>query len=324
MSDYDWGEIEAALASAKERTLRSERGRAVRSPEQRTILQRYNDRIGARLVAEDRSDLDQIREQYQAEGRRFNEAEKDMAIERSSGRLAVLRSRVAASREATEDIMSRRSQAPDSKLRRDWIVLDVARSIRLQDDTVIDNRGTALESWANRAKVESAWPHLHGLGHDAGVGFVFLWTNPYSHTVILDVQSWIALNGFCTAGADSYFLGGHYTDLIVSTGFQPSLPFDSGYPPVQPGQTVLVDEVSADGGGFLGLGEIRSRSVAGYYGMGYNGFTVPGGQVAAFEVGLNFLAGANNEGDAKADFSSGDFQVLCPAVGLTILWHIVL
>ena len=77
----------------------------VRSPEQTAILQHYNDRIGARLSAEDRSYLDQIREEYQAEGRRFNEAEKDRAIERSSGQLAMLQSSIAASREATEDIV---------------------------------------------------------------------------------------------------------------------------------------------------------------------------------------------------------------------------
>jgi hypothetical protein len=72
------------LASADEVGRPSGSGRSASSPEQTTILQRYNEKIGARLLAEDRSDLDQIREEYQAEGRRFNEAKKDMAICRAS------------------------------------------------------------------------------------------------------------------------------------------------------------------------------------------------------------------------------------------------
>lgn len=229
MSDYDWHEIEAALANAEDRGLLPERGRSVRSPEQTTILQHYNDRIVARLAAEDRSDLDQIREEYQAEGQRFNEAEKDRAIERSSGRLAMLQSSIAASREATEGIVSRRSQAPDSELRLDWITLDVARFFRVKAQTVLDERPgrePVLESWDNKAKVESAWQSVNHLGYESGgVGFVFLWTNPNSYSVVLDVQSWVALNGFCTAGSDSSFFGDNFTDLDVTTFLQPSLPF---------------------------------------------------------------------------------------------------
>jgi hypothetical protein len=329
MSDYDWDEIEAALASAEERGLLSERGRSLRSPEQTTILQRYNDRIGA-LAAEDRSDLDQIREEYQAEGRRFNEAEKDMAIERSSGRLAMLRSRVAASREATEDIMSRGSQAPDSKPRRDRIVLELARGIRTKGGlpgeahTVLDQRDSALEPWANRASVSDRWPsEIVGLArYEAGVGFPFVWTNPYPYSVVLDVESAVALNGFCYVGADP---GINTGGLDVTTFLQPSLPFDTGIPPFQSGQTVLAGRVSAYGGGYLGVGEIDSLNVAGYYGMSYHKFTVPGGQRAVFEAGSIFRAGSGHgHCHAEANFSSGDFQVMCPAVTLTILWHIVL
>jgi hypothetical protein len=321
VSDYDWKKIEAALASAEDRRLLPEKGRPIRSPEQTTILQHYYDRLGAGLAAEDRSDLDRIREEYQAEGQRFHEVEKDRAIERSSGRLAMLQSSIAASRDATEEIMSRKGQAPDSELLADWIVLDVARSIRFKGQTVIDKRGTgtALEPWDNKAKVESAWPSVNHLGYEAGVGFVFLWTNPNDYSVVLDVESWIALNGFCTAGADGSFIGDNSTVLDVITFLEPSLPLGSVYPPAQPGQTVVAGEVSADGGGFLGLGEIRSLSVAGYYGMYYHNLIVPGGGLAVFEVGSLFSAGATGDGFAKADFLSGDFQVMCPMVALTIV-----
>jgi hypothetical protein len=107
----------------------------------------------------------------------------------------------------------------------------------------------------------------------------------------------------------------------VLTFLQPSLPFGTViFPPDQSGQTVLAGEVSASGGGFLGLGEVDSQSVAGYYGMYYQNFVVPGGQLAVFEAGSIFSAGAGN-GDcsAQVDFLSGDFQVLCPIVDLIIV-----
>src|SRR5262249_53728046 len=155
--------IKSALARADDERFLSKRVHSVRSPEQTAILQRYDDRIGAKLTAKDRSDLDQIREAYQAEAQRFNEAEKNKAIERSAEQLAILQSSIAASREATEDIAPRKSQAPGSEQRRDWIVLDVARSVRLKGQTVIDERGTGttLGPWDNKAKVESAWPSVN-------------------------------------------------------------------------------------------------------------------------------------------------------------------
>jgi hypothetical protein len=321
MSDYDWNEIETALASTEDRWLLPERDRPVRSPEQTTILQNYRDRLGAGLAAADGSDLDQLREEYKTEGRRFNEAEKERAIERSSDRLAMLQSSIAASRGATEDIMSRRNQAADSELRRDWIVLDVARSIRLKARTVIDQRtgrGPVLAPWDNKVKVESAWSSIGDhLGlPTGGVGFVFLWTNPNSYSVVLDVESWVALNGFCTVGADGSFFGDSSTHLNVTTSLQPSLPSDPIYPPIQQTQNVTAEEVSADGGL---LGEIRSQSVAGYYGMYYHNFIVPGGQVAAFEVAALFNPEGPGDGSARADFLSGDFHVLCPMVAIAIV-----
>ena len=321
MTDYDWNAIEAALASAEAAAIRSESVRPVRSPKQSTILQQYTDRIGARLVAGDRGDLDQIREEYQEEERRLNEAEKDMALEQSSGRLAMLRSRVAASREATKSVASRKDRALGAELDPDRIVLDVASAIRLKGDTVLDNRGTgtALEPWANRASVASAWPSVDHLGYVAGVGFAFVWTNPSNNSVVIDVESFVALSGYCTVGAGSTFLGQNSTHLSVTAFLQPSLPFDPVYPPLQSGQTVLAEELSADGGGFLGLGEVRAANVAGYYGVFHQKLIVPGGQLAVFEAGAYFLAGATSDGSASADFASGDFLVLCPVVMLTIV-----
>jgi hypothetical protein len=155
------------------------------------------------------------------------------------------------------------------------------------------------------------------------VEFVFVWTNPYSWTVIVDVGSAVALNGFCKAGADATFLGINSISVRVATYLIPSLPFgpvEDIYPPAQPGTGVLAGEVEAGGEGFLGLGEVRNLSVAGYYGMYYQSFLVPGGGVAVFRVGAHFQAdAANGDCSAEVDFLRGDFLVMCPMVDLTML-----
>jgi hypothetical protein len=85
---------------------------------------------------------------------------------------------------------------------------------------------------------------------------VFL-ANPYPWSVVLNVASFVALNGFCYAGADSAIIGSNSVRVIVTTFLQPSLPLgDTVYPPFQSGQTVLAGEVSADEGGFLGSAKL--------------------------------------------------------------------
>jgi len=200
-------------------------------------------------------------------------------------------------------------------------VLDVARYIRVKRQTVIDERGegTVLEPWDNKVKVTSAWPSVDHLGYEAGAGFVFTWNNPNDYAVVIDVESWIALSGFCTAGADGGLFAYSSTSLSIGTFLQPTVPNGPIYPLPQPGQLASAGEVSAYGGGILGLGEVRSQNMAGYYGMWYNNLVVPAGELAIVEVGAEFLAGATGDGFAEADFASGDFHIFCPFVALSIV-----
>jgi hypothetical protein len=47
-------------------------------------------------------------------------------------------------------------------------------------------------------------------------------------------------------------------------------------------------------------------------------FAVPPGDVVVFEVAL-LLEYENDSGDIEADFESGDFQISCPVVVLSLL-----
>jgi hypothetical protein len=139
-SQYDWDEIVSALADAEKADIIPERGRPRRSLEETRILQRYGEWIRTKLAAEDRIYLDQIREEYQLERLRLSEAEKAAAVERSSEKLTLLLSRVAALREAAEDITSRRSQELDSRSHV-RIALERAGRTQRRRQSVISGRG---------------------------------------------------------------------------------------------------------------------------------------------------------------------------------------
>ena len=169
--------------------------------------------------------------------------------------------------------------------------------------------------WSNRAKMTDQWPSNLDGQYDAGLGFVFPWLNTSSHSVVLDVWAFVALNGVCSIGADSSFWGGNHIYMRVITFLQASL-IPS---PVYAGAAADVAELSADDGGFLGLGEVVTDNVSGSPIMNVPNFIVPAGKTAAFQAGLHVTAVADGDCFGNVDFVSGDFQVLCPYVQLVFV-----
>jgi hypothetical protein len=147
------------------------------------------------------------------------------------------------------------------------------------------------------------------------VEFVFAWLNTSSHSVVLDVGALVAQNGFCVVGADSTFFGYNNVYLRVRTFLRCSA-FSS---PVQAGEDAVVAEVLANDGGFGGLGEVEAENVAGSQSLNVHNFVVPGGKTALFQAGLDVTAYADGDCSASVDFSSGNFQVLCPFVQITFV-----
>lgn len=295
-SNYDRDEILAALAEAEEADSFAQRDRPRRSPEKARILQHHKDWIATKLTAEDRSHLDQIRGEHQAEGLRLAEADKASSVERSAGRLALLQSRVNALRAAAEDLPSASSHTLSSRSH-DRITLDTASSITWIGQTAL--AGTVEAPWASRARMTDAWPsNLEGQ-HEAGVTFFFFWRNPSSHSVVLEVWTSLAYIGFCRVGADGAIFGSNDVYLRASTFLGCSIPPS----PSQAGQQTIVAELLADEGGFLGLGEVETESVSGSDILTAHNFIVPGGAVAAFQSGMKFTAVGQGDCSATVNFA---------------------
>jgi hypothetical protein len=84
------------------------------------------------------------------------------------------------------------------------------------------------------------------------------------------------------------------------------------------GQYVDVMGLDADGGGIFGLGDYETSGVSGAYDAIYKMLMVPPKGVVVFEMSL-YIGHWTNGGFIEVDFSSGDFQITCPAVVLALL-----
>jgi hypothetical protein len=160
------------------------------------------------------------------------------------------------------------------------------------------------------------WPSNVDRQYDAGVGFVFPWLNTSSHSVVLNVDTHVVLNGFCRVGAD----GGILADNLIDMYVKPFLEARLIPGPVLTSDSQIYTQLSADGGGFFGVGEIDEENVAASQSRSVHNFIVPGGRTAVFEAGLDVTARAGGDCSATVDFSSSpDFLVMCPFVLLTFV-----
>lgn len=257
------------------------------------------------LAVRDRGELDQIRQEYRAELRRLQEAAKSAAVERSSNQGARLRSTVDTWRENIES------------LNFNYVVLDEPGLILPVGDASVTS---AVAPWNNVAQVSSVWPPSFSgdTRLTAGVEFVFAWRNPNDTAVAVNVESVLQLDGFCTVAAGGGFLALSHTEMAVSAGL--GIHIDPGTtPPFQISQLTYAGDLIADGGGWFGIGEVVSQEITGVYDVAYRTLAVRGGAVAVFTVVMLCDLEAVGDGFGEADFASGDFQAMCPALVMAIL-----
>src|SRR4030095_12642680 len=87
-------------------------------------------------------------------------------------------------------------------------------------------------------------------------------------------------------------------------------------------QVQKVLAVSASGGGFLsdlGGGDVDSASANAIHDLRRTLVSVPPNGVVVFEVALEFYYDNTGGGMIQANFASGDFGLMCPAVVIAIL-----
>lgn len=155
------------------------------------------------------------------------------------------------------------------------------------------------------------------------LGFYFLWENPSDRFAVINVDGYLVFNGVIGAAQDGGFWpGDRYASLSVGGNLHTFEWWNQ--PPTEPlfqiDQNQHVDSVTATGGEFGDVGDIESENVFRGIDLRHTLFVLPPHGVTVIEVTavLQYRTGTDS-GHVTADFSSGDFQIMCPFVLIAVL-----
>jgi len=319
MADFDTKAITTALAANRKSRLQYaeilRRPRLQRSPEVTEQQRLVENRIARLLTAAglDRDELNELGKERQIALRRLAETQKAEIIKHSASASKSMQSNFDILRGVVEA-----TPVPTRLPFDNWVFLDPFLIFSQSGD--LDVRAT-IEPGNNVAKVTGEWntPPPDHYGY-SDVSFLFVWGNPRDTYTLVRVASVLGLNGYCSAFASGGFYANDYTWLSIAAnlGLFVYTPRDYPAPPYQSAQRNEVAQLSAFGGGWFGVGELKSTAIAGSYEVSYDQFIIPPRGVAVFEVSLELLHYID-DGWIQVDFASGDFKVTCPAVILVVL-----
>jgi hypothetical protein len=189
-------------------------------------------------------------------------------------------------------------------------------------DILVDSHIEPLNNWAKVVLNREATGDNVIFATDQ-LNFYFFWTNTTGYDALVNVTSYVALNGSCRVHADSNFttaLWGVDPFSQVSIDAEISIFEWWNEPPTEPlwesSQLQNVTSLSAEGGVWSGDG--HSKLFSGDYQLSYNIFRIPSNESAVFEVGLGLNYGIW-KGNLNVDFSFEDNLVLCPYLQLQVL-----
>jgi hypothetical protein len=258
---------------------------------------------------------DRIHAQQQAEMHRLLKEAQKAAIKRSSSRKKELAHGVENWRKNIERF---RDATLVSKFVPAFEVVDTPFLIWPTNDLELTD--SHIEPWNNTAKIRGLW---RGTGNE-NLRFIFVWENPSDKWTVVNVESYLAVNGACDAFAEGGFIVGSINGVFVQASLNVWEWWNQ--PPTmlspQATQTQRVLAVSASGGGLLsnlGGGSVDSASASGNHDLRSTLFSLPPHGVAVFEVALEFFYDNTGGGMIQANFASGDFGVKCPAVVIAVL-----
>jgi hypothetical protein len=204
-----------------------------------------------------------------------------------------------------------------------WAFRD-GRPIGILDETHIE----PLNSWA---RFRTRWQQQGVIGPKDEVVFYFMWQNDTPGDAVVDVESHLLLNGSCWAYAESGWIPpiwwGTGTFGEMELGIDAELKLlewwnqPASQPLQQPAQSVEIAELRVEGGFTLGSWGAKlggeARTLLGSHYLHYNGFLVPAGAVAVFEVSLRMHYGGFNGGSCEVDFlEPARSSLVCPYVEL--------
>jgi hypothetical protein len=280
------------------------------------IQRRYSEKIQACLVgSRECGEIEKLRSQCQAEMREAVKQQKASVLRRSASKAKLLRSQLESWRRSQELLASRKTLSPNINF--NYVILDTPGLILPSQDLNLFQ--VAPAPWNNVAKFNGTWSSPYPDNRSDNLTFVFAWRNPADHDALINIGSYLMLNGFCDAGAGP---GWTHSTLFVTTGLQVMEWWNNPptYAPFQStqinGQVPILD---ANGGKDFGIGEYQTLAVDGNYDVEYRMFTVPPKEVAVFTVAVTLGHSVRGDGYLEIDFASGGFEVMCPAVVIGIL-----
>lgn len=174
--------------------------------------------------------------------------------------------------------------------------------------------GTNMESLNNWAEIRGEWSSDGN--ENENLSFIFMWSNPRDTEIVINVESYLALNGRVQCDANGGWAGilpGGNSSLNLSVPLSVMTPISAST------QTPCYS-LSANGGGwFSSVGAIIPGNLEGNYGDSrLNQLVLPPNAEVAFGVSLLVDLDIDN-GSVQIGWTKFDLEVMCPLVEIGIL-----
>jgi hypothetical protein len=322
VAGLDESRVREAIAAAVERQggmspfsgSRSEDVRALKLEALRRLSDKLTGGVGCAGIADEQ--LEKVRAQSRSELARIADGHKEHVIRQSSKERAQLLRETERWRRQVEEL-NRHKKGLSPNLNFNFVILDTpALILPTQDINLIQ---VSPSPWSNMAKITGNWSSPYPDNQWDSLSYVFAWENPSDSYALVNVESYLGLNGFCDAAAGPGYNHARL-DIIASLSLFEWWNNPATYPPYQSTQTNYGPAFLApDGGGPTGLGDYESAAVLGYFDVSYRLFMIPPKSVAVFTVNLGIYHSVSGEGYVDVDFASNHMEVLCPALVIAIL-----
>ncbi len=246
--------------------------------------------------------------------RHASQEHKAAAVKSSDATMQGLRAGIAAWRGTKERLASYARERLAPELNFNFVVIERPLFVLPSNDVVIVSE--LLAPWDNVVKCNAEWDTPYPDNGVDGLSYVFVWTNPNDRWVVINAESYLAVNGLC-----EMFVGPDDFGVIGFNAFLEVLQYWNNpptYPASEDEQVTSVFDITADGGWPFGLGDYATASIGGTYDVRYDALSVPPHGTVVFEVelgGYHYVEG----GSISLDLASGGFQTMCPAVVLAIV-----
>lgn len=260
--------------------------------------------------------FEKICEQHQTELCRIVEEQKADAIKHSSYTIEAFRRGADSRRDAVLEL----AVPPTYEILRSPFLIWPSQGLDISEEHV--------EPSKSRVKFRI---FSDGASGREAVGFYFLWQNPSHRRAVINVDSYLAVNGFCTAASGPGIV--YDFDRTSSIGVSANLTLwqwwdqPPSLPMFQAGQLNSVGGIVARPT-FIGpdLGSVQSMTLSSAHDLRYEKCLIEADGIVVFVVTLviSYQAGHGGLGSlgngyVDIDFASGDFQVMCPDVLVTVL-----